>query len=58
MHGLIGSKVVFSGRHRRRKFIWTEADLLEVRGGASGYLQERYRPDLTFRVSRPPTEDM
>ncbi len=58
MHGLIGSKVESSGRHGRRKFIWTQADLLEVRGAAFGYLQEHYRPDLGFRVSRPQTEDI
>ncbi len=58
IHGLIGSKVESSGRHGRRKFIWTQADLLELRGAAFGYLQEHYCPDLIFRVSRPPTEDV
>ncbi|MEE9592892.1 MAG: AAA family ATPase [Thermoplasmata archaeon] len=58
MHGLIGSKVDSTGRHGRRKFIWTQADLLEVRGAAFGYLQEHYRSDLGFPVSRPPTEDI
>ncbi len=57
-HGLIGSKVESSGRHGRRKFIWTETDLLAVRGAAFGYLQKHYRPDLIFHVSRPPTEDI
>ncbi len=46
MHGLIGSKVTSSGRHGRRKFIWTQADLLDVRGAAFGYLQRHYHPDL------------
>ncbi len=41
MHGLIGSKVESSGRHGRRKFTWTQADLLEVRGAAFGYLQSQ-----------------
>ncbi len=58
MHGLIGSKVASSGRHGRRKFIWTQADLLEVRGAAFGYLQKHYRPDQILRMSRPPTKDI
>ncbi len=31
MHGLVGSKVVSTGRQGRRKLVWTEGDLLEVR---------------------------
>ena len=58
MHGLIGSKVESAGRHGRRKFIWTQADLLEVRGAAFGYLQKHYRPDQILRVYRPPTGDI
>ncbi|MEE9593537.1 MAG: AAA family ATPase [Thermoplasmata archaeon] len=58
MHGLIGSKVASSGRHGRRKFIWTQADLLEVRGATYGYLQKHFRPDLLSLGGPPDRPDV